>query len=38
VSVVDYRVLLVMIGVVMGSCSAWLFRAEQREPAMAAGT
>jgi hypothetical protein len=36
-SVVDYRVLLVAVAVVIGSCSAWLFRVEQGVPAMAAG-
>jgi MFS family permease len=35
-SVVDYRVLLLVVAVVIGSCSAWLFRVEQREPTMTA--
>ena len=37
-SVVDYRVLLIAVAVVIGSCSAWLFRVEQRVPEMAAAT
>ncbi len=36
-SVVDYRLLLVAVAVVIGSCSAWLVRVEQRVPAMPAG-